>query len=177
MKGIIAILLLAGAAFGVRQYAFPAVTNINKFRAQLAEMEDIERRAVEAEEERDKAIDRLRSIGESNIAQLDLLLPERPQSEELYVFFDVIAKQAGMKLDSIKTADAVARASNSSQSVPGKKSLSFDLSVSGTYSSLRTFLDTLERNTRLSDVRSLDITTNAKKEFTLKVQGNVYYAN
>ena len=178
MKGIISAILFIGAAVAVRQYAFPAVTHIKDLRAQLAEMESLERRAVGAESEREKAITRLQSISESNLAQLDLILPERPPTEDLYVFFDLIARQSGFaQVDSVKVGDASSSRSGEAAAVPGRKALTFDISVSGTYANIRRLIEALEKNARLADVRALDITANAAKGYSAKIQGSFYYVD
>jgi len=177
MKGIISLMLLVGAAIGIQQFAFPAITKIQEDRAQLTDMEDLERQAIQAVGERDKAIARLKEA-EEYIPRLNLILPEKPAEEDLYVFFDTVVRQAGFsRIDSIRVAEVSAKKVGDTTGTANKKTLAFELSVTGSYHIVRELLTILEKSARLSDVRAIDMTLDAKKGYIAKIQGNVYYAN
>jgi len=178
MKGIIVAILFIGAGVGVRQYAFPAVTHIKELRTQLTDMESLEEKAIGAEKQREEAVARLNSISESNLVQLDLILPERPPTEDLYVYFELIGRQAGFaKIDSIKVNDTSAVSRGATQVAQGRKALLFEVAVSGKFSNIRRFVEALEKNARLSNVRSLDVIYVPQKDYTAKIQGNLYYVD
>ncbi len=173
MKGIIAIVLLAGAIVAVQQFALPTVTRVQELRRELAEIEEIERKVADVEGRRKEALERRKSISDSDLAQLNMILPEKISTEELYVFFDIITRQAGVNMDSINVGEA----SLSSEDVRGKKVLQYELAISGTYRNIRTFLENLEKNARLSEVRSLDITRGTGEEYMATIHSNLYYAD
>lgn len=103
----------------------------------------------------------------TELAVLDTSLPNAPKVPQLLFNMESLVVQSGLKMGSIKITDPTV-AEESYKSAPAKApspdkgiphpalvELKIDLNLEGDYGALRGFLEALERNQRLLEVRSL----------------------
>lgn len=173
MKNIILFILLFLAIFAVYQYALPAWADISVLREKLKEVDLVEERIEDIAEERDKMIERLNMVRAEDRARLDALLPQKPDPEILYVFFENIVRKANMKPKNLTIT-----VSQSDALQNGKKSIGFSMQVEGSYINIMTLLDLLENNIRLMDLRSLVIKGSGEAgKLIVDMQGAMYYGS
>lgn len=169
MKNLILALLLVASAYGVQHYALPAWERIGKYRAEIKQIENVQAKAEEIRDLREKAIERFKSISQEDIDRLNTLLPEKIKSEEMYVFFKNLTQSAGMRFGNVIILGGAEAEGQ------GKKSLSFDLQSAGAYEPMRTLIDKIENNLRIMDIETLGITQNDASEYLLSIKGKMYY--
>lgn len=177
MKGIIVIFLFVGALMGVQFYAFPLIADVRQQWSDIAEMQKILEDAERTKEDRIKYLDRLSNIDEDDLRKLEILVPNKVASEDLYVFLNDIVKTANLEAESLNIADVGGKANDKG----AQKALNFDLEVVGPYSNMRNLLTSMEKSLRLMDVESLSINRSSsadkpKSFYTLVVKGKFYYA-
>ncbi|MEK7643668.1 MAG: hypothetical protein AAB372_04460 [Patescibacteria group bacterium] len=170
MKNLILLLLLIGAACGVYFIALPAWNRIAELRAQIAEVDNVRTRIEEVRDQRDKLVDRFNAVDANALRRLDKMFPTSISQEEVYVFFEEIARRTGMGMKTLAlTPDSGAA------KTPDRKAMQFRVSVSGPYSNVRVFLNTVENNIRLMDITAIDVVAKPDGGFDVNMQGLMYY--
>jgi|GEM_PF-3588274 len=177
MKGIIVIFLFVGALMGVQFFAFPLITDVRQQWSDIAEMQKILEDAERTKEDRVEFLDRLSNIDGDDLRKLEILVPNRVASEDLYVFLNDLVKTANLEAKTINIADIGGKAGDKS----AQKALNFDMEVVGPYNNMRNLLTSMEMSLRLMDIESLVInrssdSTQPKSFYTLAIKGKFYYA-
>ncbi|HEY4520503.1 MAG TPA: type 4a pilus biogenesis protein PilO [Candidatus Paceibacterota bacterium] len=107
---------------------------------------------------------------EQEVARLSSVVPAKKSAAEVVSAIQDIAGRTGLQLVSLGLADQKA-----DQNIP-YNTLNIDISLSGSYLSLVSFLETLEKNIRLMDVVSIDATQSAGGgNLGFRVRVNAYY--
>ncbi len=177
MKGIIVILIFAGALVAVQFYAFPWITEVREQWADIEKMQVIIKNAEDTREKRAEYLDRLDAISEDDLRKLGLLVPSKVASEDLYVFLNDIVRASSLEMEALSIADS----SDRSDGKEGQKALTFDIRVVGSYSDMRELLATMESNLRLMDIETLKISraraadSQSQSAYELTIQGKFYY--
>lgn len=117
---------------------------------------------------------------EQNVKKVDYILPEGEEISNLIVQFEALAFEGGMIMQGIEFLgkDTKNKKSTTSTEVQKYKSLEISIDLVGSYSSLKSFLDAAERNIRLIDISSINITPSgedAQEFFNFSVILKVYY--
>jgi len=175
MKVIIIGLLLAGSMFAVWTYAFPAWDRIVIARREISAIRDIEQKVDKIKKTRDEIISRYNSIGQEKKDRLDQLVPAQLSQEDIFIFFNNIVTNSGMRFESVGLSSVGGESGG--ESGGGRKTLGFDMKASGSYTNFRALLNNLETNVRLIDIDSIGISEDAQKIFSLSLKGKTYYAN
>lgn len=168
MKLFIVIILVVVAAFGLQQYAVPAWQHIQAANKELDAIDGIEREAKDIVAKRNEVLERYKSIDQSQLARLDHLLPKSLIPEDLYVFLERTTRDIGMTFGGATISEGASAAT-------GRRTINFDLKVSGSYRAFRSLLDALENNTRLMDISTINITQNERGEVNIVLNGRMYY--
>lgn len=127
--------------------------------------------------ERRAILDKIQSLDREyqqhaeKIKQFSLIVPSDKKITELITAFDAIAIQAGAYL---KNLGVVADVSNQQTEL---NRVSIDLSASGTYEALQTFLSNIEQHVRIIDIDFLDIkgTGEGSGNLTLELRAIAYF--
>ncbi|MBI2644309.1 MAG: type 4a pilus biogenesis protein PilO [Candidatus Wildermuthbacteria bacterium] len=98
------------------------------------------------------------------LAKIDYALPEGMETPFLYHFFRGIASQSGSVLKDISIADAKAEKGAQSQ----LKEIAIDLSFTGSYESLKAFLQTLRSSAKIFYVESIEIAPEEREKSSEK---------
>ncbi len=106
MKGIIVILIFAGALVAVQFYAFPWITEVREQWADIEKMQVIIKNAEDTREKRAEYLDRLDAISEDDLRKLGLLVPSKVASEDLYVFLNDIVRASSLEMEALSIADS-----------------------------------------------------------------------
>lgn len=96
------------------------------------------------------------AIDPSGLARLEVMLPDSVDNVQLILDLTALASRVGFSLSKIDVAqDATGGTSIGSQGPVGSVDLS--LSAVGSYSALRSFLESVEKSARLLDIRELAV--------------------
>lgn len=106
------------------------------------------------------------------IVKIDSALPSEPSVPDLYNYFQRTAPETGLVLKDISGGLGLAAAGNEILEIP------ISVSLVGSYSSLKYFLDAVYKNSRIFEVKSLKITPPEPKksdfEFGLTIIAHSY---
>lgn len=132
----------------------------------LSAKEDVLKKIEELEKEyRERAGD---------VAKISSVIPGTKNTAEFVSTVEAISQQTGLQLVEITMGGS----NNEQQEL---QTMSIELSLSGTYLSLRTFLDLLEKNLRLVDVFEINVgqatTPGAQTTLDFRIKTNAYYLN
>lgn len=177
MKGVFPIIavLLAGALMYL--YVDPTYDSIKALRAEEATLNTALSRALELQTTRDQLISRYNTFSPDDLARLEKFLPDHVDNVRLVLDMDSMASQYGMRVRNVaiekqdekkkgRTTQAVGPDERTYESMP----LSF--SVTGDYSTFRSFLKDLEQSLRLVDIEgvSFSSTDTGFYEFTINLR-------
>jgi Tfp pilus assembly protein PilO len=90
------------------------------------------------------------SSAKMKVKDISNILPKEKQIPELLVQLEAIAKENSMTLASINVTPAA------EEKGVNYKSLRISLGLAGSYSNLKKYLDSVERNMRIMDITSID---------------------
>lgn len=138
----------------------------------------------------EKLIDKYKS-SEEILKKLDYILPGDSDVPNLIVQIDAIAKESGMNVGNVDivvsdqkgTSKAEAARSggttNQEKTAVDYKVVTIGLEMSGDYTALKKFLQTVEENIRLIDIESITLSTKSQEGtgsvFEFNVVLNTYY--
>lgn len=101
-------------------------------------------------------------LRKEEIEKLDMILPSDKDIPSLYIQLDAFAKDVGLNLSSIEIAEKgvttlKANQPGSTATSLGLKSVSISIAIKGidSYSKLKLFLNSIEKNIRLFDISSI----------------------
>lgn len=183
MRSALTIIFLVAAVGLIFWGARPFWADTMALRAEIGEIEDTLARLHELEGLRDELLTTYNSIPRSKIDRLYDLLPPKPDSGNILVALERIARDRGVRLrrvDFIKDSQAPAPQTTGPARIAvkeeaGANTISYSFTVSASYEAFRSFLAALEKNLRVADVTDISFTggTSNLFEFTLKAKS--YY--
>jgi len=160
MKNIISIVvtLISIATFVL--VVQPQYNEIKSMQSQETELEDVLDNARKLQSLRDNLLEKRKNISSSDIRRLEKLIPESADNVKLILEFQQIADRYGL---AIEAASAV----RENEEDGGQQSfdidtndygvITLDFSLTGGYSEGISFLKDVEKNLRITDIRSLSI--------------------
>lgn len=172
LKQYIGASLIALASFGAWVFLAPQSSGISRLRAAVSERQNLlqARKDIVAKVASLNAEYKKKS---SDIARLSAIVPVKKSVPEIVSATEHIATQSGIQLVGISVADDKSAADSN------YKTLVIDMSLSGSYLSLISFLDAAERNLRLIDVISIEATQSpglgSQNNIGFKMSAHVYY--
>ncbi|MCX6760611.1 MAG: type 4a pilus biogenesis protein PilO [Candidatus Nealsonbacteria bacterium] len=95
------------------------------------------------------------------LAKIDVALPNEPSLPSLFDFLQISTSQSGLVISNMGNFTV-----SESSKYPGLKEVSLSLDVSGPYESLKNFLSTLEKSSRLIDVGSVSFSASKNDQGT-----------
>ncbi len=160
MKGIFPIIAVVIA--GVLFYFFidPTYAKIKELRAEEATLNTALSRALELQATRDQLLSRYNTFSPEDLARLEKLLPDHVDNVRLVLDMDGMATQYGMRVRNvaIEKQDEKKKSTRTQQVGPDERtyeSMVLSFTVTGDYSTFRSFLKDLEQSLRLVDVESV----------------------
>lgn len=108
-----------------------------------------------------------------DVEKISLALPQERDIPYLIAQFETLASSNGLLLESIKLSDPSRNQGRKGRSEEKKEGLtaifpylSFDLKLNGSYDGIKGYLESLENNVRLMDVKVIDFNQEQSKEET-----------
>lgn len=181
-NSIIAIILIIALIAIVVFLDLPAYNRVSFLRKEIK----TSRVFLEERQELIAKVEQLKEIYDSRekeIGRVYYVLPLEKDIPNLIVQFEALATENGLVLEKIDFIEKTIKkaADSTPQAGPQKeyKSLEVSLSLSGSYESLKSFLEALEYNIRLADIKSINFSSEKGLEggsiFTFGINLEVYY--
>ena len=130
--------------------------------------------------EQQNAVSQIRSLLQQyeGVAQLQqtisLSLPQEEDLASVVAQFNAIANNSGVSIESINVSVAPIQATAASSLVYGYGVSKFDLRVIGSYEAFKSFIQSLETNVRLMDVKSIKLGSMSTAGTGQKTQQNIF---
>lgn len=187
MRVALTIIFLAAAAGLIFWAARPIWGDILSLRGEIGAVEDTLARLHELEGLRDELLNTYNSIPRSKIERLYDLLPPKPDSGNILVALERIARDRGARLrrvDFIKDSSQQAAQQAGPATGPARiavkeeaaaNAISYSFALSASYEAFRSFLAALEKNLRVADVTDISFTGGSSNLFEFTLKAKSYY--
>lgn len=161
---VLVVVLLAVAYFIVLGRQITSIRNDGLFRLQQSKQKQAAEREVLQYTQ--SVVDKFTKANVQDAAKLRAMAPIRPDLPAMFVQVDALARAAGLQLNNVNFANVSATPTGTPANTGGVgtsaalKQMAVTFSVSGGsgYTSLKSFLGTLENSVRLLDVQSIAYT-------------------
>lgn len=139
----------------------PEYSEIKTMQAQDNELENVLTNARRLQSLRDSLLDRRNRISNADVARLEKLIPESADNVKLILEFEQIAERYGLRIQSAsatrESEDGTGNTQNFDIETKDYGIISLDFTINGGYPEFISFLEDIERNLRITDIRSLTI--------------------
>jgi len=119
------------------------------------------------------------AIEKAEKEKVNLILPDEEDIPELFLMLDIIAKESGLRLTSISATEKIKQTGKSEEGLEENFSLNqlgvLDVTLSlsgGSYNKFKIFLDKVERNIRLLDIKLIGFEAGLE---TLEIALSTYF--
>lgn len=178
MKNLISIILLVGAVGLFFGYTYKKYDQIKTLRVDVSELQKDLEQSMTILSKRDELKKRYAAFKQSDLDNLNSLLPDYVDNIKLVMDMNNIAKLYGMSLKSIKVdeekQDKVV-AAGSTKAPYGSMDISFK--VTSTYENFVQFLRDLEKSLRIVDVTALSFKSSDTGVYDFGVALKTYWLN
>ena len=110
----------------------------------------------------------------SDVSKISSIVPSSKSAAELVSTLEAISQQSGMQLVEVVMSDP-------GDTQQGLQTVLFELGLIGNYPSLNVFLESLEKNLRLTDISEMSVTqaslTGAHISLNFRIKAKAYYLN
>jgi len=160
MKNIIPILvsIISIAAFVL--VVQPQYTEIKEMQIQETELEDVLDNARKLQSLRDDLLEKRQMIANSDVRRLEKLIPESADNVKLILEFEQIADRYNLSIEAAsatKDSEDGEEVQNFDVDTNDYGVVTLDFSINGGYSEFISFIQDVEKNLRITDIRSIDI--------------------
>lgn len=178
---LIPIIIIATTITGIFLFVNPLYTEIKVIKSELSAYDEALNNSKQLETERDKLVNKYKSITPDNLKKLDKLLPDGVDNIILILEIEKIALAYGMELNDIRydtfTKVKATDTTNTTTNVvkptveDNKAYGSWDLefSTEGSYDDYISFLHDLENNLRLVDISSVHFSSTSTKKDSIDI--------
>ena len=162
MKNIIPIIVTIISIATFVLVVQPQYNEIKAMQSKETELEDVLDNARKLQSLRDGLLDKRKEIASADIRRLEKLIPESADNVKLILEFEQIADRYGLSIDAAsatkESEDGGAQAQNFDIETKDYGIITLDFTLNGGYAELISFLKDVEKNLRITDIRSLSIT-------------------
>lgn len=167
IKFILVPLIIVGVAGAIFFYfTDPVIDEIKTLRAEQGQLNNALENAKRLRQVKDDLLAVRNSFAPEDLEKMSKLLPDRIDNVRLIIDINGIAASYGMSIKNIKISaeeDVEGQISTVTVAVPQlkRRSLDFAFSVSGSYTTFKSFLADLARSLRVLDLNGLSFTPTA----------------
>lgn len=171
---ILFVLIAAGIFFG---YVDPTYQRIKVLQEEASQFDQALTRSKELQQVRDQLLSRYNVIPQNNITRLEKMLPDNVDNVRLILDLDTIAARYGMRIRNteLNTGDTRAARGQVGDSDTDIQSVVMRFSVSGSYDTIRSFLEDLERSLRLVDITNISFSSGQTGVYDVAVSIRTYW--
>lgn len=168
MKNIFSLILIAASVIVVLTVTKPQYDDILAMQEQETELGEVLDNARTLQQLRDGLLEKRKSFRSADLERLEQLIPENSDNVKLILELQKIAHQYNLELQTASSekdeeGDDKPQ-SNFDVQTKDYGIITLEFGVSGAYSDFISFLASLEKNIRLTDVRSISIATNVSDD-------------
>lgn len=170
---ILILALIAGGYF----LWWPSLQNFINLRAELKVKEQEVVQKQEYYAKLNDTFNKLVSYSDS-LSKIDSVLPESISMPSLFVYLQAVSSQSGLILGPLSLPSASSSTQNSNQQLTttGAAKVLLPISVSGSYSALKNFLNVIYKNSRMIEVDTLGFGSPEKgDQFEFRVGLRTHY--
>lgn len=182
MKNIISIIVIIISIATFVLVVQPQYNEIKTMQAKEGELEDVLGNARTLQSLRDSLLEKRNQIANNDIRRLEKLIPESADNVKLILEFEQIAARHDVRIQaaSATRADEGSNGGESTQSFDIESNdygvITLDFSIEGSYNNFISFLKDIEKNLRITDIRSLQITPSAESsDYTYQISVDTYW--
>ncbi len=164
MRTILSIILILASIGGFVGFVMPVYSDIQQISAQKADYSEVLANARVLAEKRDSLLKIYNDIQPSDMDRLERMLPSNPDNVKLILEIEAVAKTYGLVLQNVKIGQA--------DDTPGQRpksgsaeigTLTLDFSTAGSYPGYVGFINTLEKNLRIMNIKKVSFIAPADK--------------
>lgn len=177
-RSLIALFLFALTVLTVFAGIRPQWNRITALRAEIQRLQALGGELAGFAGELEMLAQAYEAIPAEDVEKVEAVLPRGVETAQALIDFETLAARSGLALGQVNFADGVQRPSSAlvlPGAVPSSAAVHFTMSLRGSYEALRTFLSSLERNLRLSDVTAINFGSSESTSLSISVQGQMYY--
>lgn len=174
-KTILSVILLATSAGLFFFWTKPYYTQIKDLESQKESMGQVIDNAQKIQKSRDAIMEEYNNIPEENLAKLNKIVPNYPDSIRFIIELQNIVSESGMLLKGIDANISLEEKEFDDKQEELYKVMNFSLKVSGSYNSFYSLLRKLETNLHLMDVKSVSFSSSEKDFYEFDVSGVSYW--
>lgn len=171
---VIFVVIAAGIFFG---FIDPAYSRVQDLREEESQFDQALTRSKELQRVRDQLLSRYNVIPQTDIDRLEKLLPDNIDNVRLILDIDSIAARYGMRTRNVQLDNTDTRETRGQigQDEREYQSVVLSFSVSGPYSTFRSFLEDLERSLRLVDIVGVSFSSDESGSYDYSVSIKTYW--
>ncbi len=153
MRTILSIILILAAVGGFVGFVMPTYNEAREIKQQKDKYEEVLANARLLAEKRDSLLEIYNSIDPSDLERLERMLPDNPDNVKLILEIDALARSQGLTLQNVKIGQPEEQRNRTAVADIG--TLTLDFSTSGPYPGYVNFINALEKNLRIMNVRKI----------------------
>jgi len=179
MKNIlsISVIIISIATFVL--FVKPIYTETKALESKKTEFKQVLDNSKKLQTLRDSLLDKRKELSASDLRRLEKLIPENADNVKLIIEFQQIAERYGLELQSVSAQknEEVISDSNKNFDIESRDYgiISLDFTVSGGYSEFVSFLEDIENNLRITDIRSLSLSGGESQKYDFSMTIETYW--
>ena len=181
MKNIISIIVIIISIATFVLVVQPQYNEIKTMQAKEGELENVLVNARRLQSLRDSLLDKRNQIANTDIRRLEKLIPESADNVKLILEFEQIAARYDLRIQAASATREEEGGETSAQSFDIETNdygvITLDFSIEGSYTNFISFLKDIEKNLRITDIRSLQITpsTESSANYGYQISVDTYW--
>jgi len=159
MKNIFSIVVIIISVATFVLVVQPQYNEIKEMQSKETELEDVLDNARRLQSLRDSLLDKRKAISNSDIRRLEKLIPESADNVKLILEFEQIADRHNLQLQAASAVKEEEGQQTQSFDIETNDygTITLDFTINGDYTDFVAFLKDIEKNLRITDIRSLTI--------------------
>lgn len=160
----------------------PQYKEIQALQVQSQELEQVLSNARRLQSIRDSLLDKRNELSNSDLARLEKMVPENVDNVKLILELQSVANQYGLEIQTASTdqeQEGQAEEQNARSFVDIESRdygiIALDFNIVGTYHNFLAFLADIERNLRITDVRSLGFVSDGSGTYSFQLTLETYW--
>jgi Tfp pilus assembly protein PilO len=161
MKNIISIIVIGISIATIVLVVQPQYTEIQEMQRTETELERVLNNARRLQSLRDDLLEKRKSIANTDIRRLEKLIPESADNVKLILEFEQISNKNNLSIQAASAVKDDDTEGSSQQTFDIETNdygvITLDFTLQGTYSDFISFLQDIEKNLRITDIKNLTI--------------------
>lgn len=162
MKNIFSIVVIIVSIATFVLIVQPQYNEIQEMQKKETELEDVLDNARKLQGLRDSLLEKRKGISNTDLRRLEKLIPESADNVKLILEFEQIADRNNLEIEAASTVKDEEDSGEQTQSFDIESNdygtITLDFTINGDYGNFVSFLKDIEKNLRITDIRSLTIT-------------------